>query len=223
MDSNLQKISDSLSQQPSMVINDVKTFQWIRLYHPEMLEKEGLGGGNILSIMGLFSVLNYFSKVYKILKSGKLPRRQIPADINRLTKKLYFVEDQAFLRLLKDCPTKLVDSDKDDDLRSIWNIFRNQLAHTAQISDGSKALVLIQDQTNIPRDILEKFIKNSPEKSFTKIGDKVFICFVDKLIADTLSIRDWINVSLRRISSEDKIKLACDWIENNNISHPEDN
>lgn len=212
MNTSVQQIKDNFYYQPTWIIHDVKTFQWLRWNMPNIFKEKDLGGGNILSILGLFPVLNYLSKVYKILESGKLPSLKQDSD-----PKLYFTEEQAFLRLLKDYPNKLVHPIQNDtNVKVIWKIFRNSLTHIAQISEGNQALVLVQEAKNIPDDLIKNYIKQSIEKSFTSVNEHGFVCFVDKFISDVEEIRDWIINYADADSSKENVDLALNWIKNNN-------
>lgn len=204
-----EEIKSNLDSQPSWIIHDIKTFQWLRWNNPGLIEKESLGGGNILSLLGLFSVINYLAKVYKILESGKQPTRDPNKD-----KKLFFTEEQAFKRLAMDYPDEIIQPIQSDaNLTKVWTIFRNVLSHTAQIPAGNQALVLIQGATNIPPDILQKYIKESRDKSFTLVSDDGFVCFVDRLVSDVEGMRDWIAQDIDSTFQNKNIKLASEWIK----------
>ncbi len=204
-----REIIDNLKQQPSWIIHDVQTFQWIRFKNPKTFEKENLGGGNILSIIGLFSVINYYSKVYKILQSGKLPKEGCNDK-----RKNVFVEEQAFKRLASDYKERIVNPTQDDpSLTSVWKIFRNALSHMAQIYPGNQALVLFNN-TNISQEELRKSIANSQDAPFTQVGNG-FICFVDKFISYTEGLRDWIISNMDKGFKQENIKIANTWIKQN--------
>ncbi len=204
----VETIRSNLLAQPSWIINDIKTFQYLRWNKPGLIEREKLGGGNILSILGLFSVLNYLGKIYKTLQSGKIHTRETNAD-----DKKYFTEEQAFKRLNMDCPFDIVNPKNDINLTNIWKIFRNTLAHTAQIPQGNQALVLIQDAHNIPPDLPKKLIKESPDKAFTQISTDCFVCVVDRLILDVEDILGWVVDNLDKKFEEDNIGIASKWIK----------
>lgn len=209
-----QEIKNNFYYQPTWIIHDIKTFQWLRWNQSEIFEKEKLGGGNILSLLGLFPVLNYFSKVYKILQSGKLPTRDINAD-----KKLFFTEEQAFKRLFKDYPQELIQPKQDDvSLTKVWKIFRNTLTHTAQLPVGNQALVLVHDAKNIPEDLLKKYIDRSKDKSFTLVSEHGFICFVDKFISDVEAIRDWIIEDMDSRFKPENLEIANNWIKSDHTN-----
>lgn len=204
-----QEIGDNLKSQPSWIIHDVQTFQWLRFNDHNIFDREDLGGGNMLSIIGLFSVINYFSKVYKILESGKLPKKEE----NENSKKV-FVEDQAFKRLVKDFNERIVGPVQDNEaLTKVWQIFRNSLSHMAQIYPGSQALVLFNED-KLPQDVLKNSIKKSEDTPFIRT-ENGFICFVDKLIEYSESVCGWILNDMDSRFKKENIILANKWIKEN--------
>jgi hypothetical protein len=209
MTKEAKEISENLKTQPSWIVHDVQTFQWLRFNNPEIFDREKLGGGNILSIIGLFSVINYYSKVYKILQSGKLPKKD-----KEVASKTVFVEDQAFKTLVQDFEEKIVSPEQNDEsLTKIWKIFRNSLSHMAQIYPGNQAVVLF-NTAKIPHDILRKSIKKSEDTPFIQVGNG-YICFVDKLISYTESIREWILNDMDARYKKDFVVLGNQWIKEN--------
>lgn len=207
----MSKLSDeiifSLNNQPSWIIHDVQTFQWLRFNNHEIFEKEKLGGGNILSIIGLISALNYYAKVYKVLQSRKLPREnQEESDKN------VFVEDQAFKRLAIDFNERIVGPNQNDEvLGKVWKIFRNALSHMAQIYEGNQALVLFND-SNLSSEELKKSIKLSQDTPFIQV-EGGFICFVDKFISYMENVREWIIKDMDSRFPEENIIIANNWIK----------
>ena len=207
MTSPSAEIVNNLMSQPTWIIGDTKTFQHLRLYEPELIEKEKLGGGNILTIIGLFAVINYFSKVYKILQSGKLPKE------NPYGKGNYFTEKEAFITLANDFPNSIIEDKQDEiTLNKLWQTFRCDLSHIAQIKLGNRVLVLVGDQKNIPKDIVQKFVKNNSTKPFRLINDDGFVCMVDKLITDVESMLDWIITDIDTRFPKANIELTNNWI-----------
>jgi hypothetical protein len=197
-------IIDNLKDQPNGIIADANTFKWLRTQQYDLIESNHLGGGNVLSLIGLFSVLNYYAKIYKILISGKLPKSN--KNINPEEAKNYFNEEDAFKRLLFNYPTKLITPQQDNDTATlIWRTYRDSLSHTAHILPGNQALVLVMKAKNIPKDTIESFIKNSKASSFTIFESKATLCYVDKLISDVEGIRDWIINQLESDKFQKKI------------------
>ena len=58
----------NLIEQRTWMVNDARLFTWAKCAgRLKQLEGIGIGGGNFLMVLGLFSVLNFLSKVYYLL------------------------------------------------------------------------------------------------------------------------------------------------------------
>src|SRR3989344_9596922 len=101
MGNEREEINKFLNNHPRMLLNDVDSFVFLRTNESRKIKGLGLGGGNFLSLLGHFAVLNLLAKVYKILTSGNRPRRRCNDNKNT------FTEIDAFVNLVQNYPKDL--------------------------------------------------------------------------------------------------------------------
>jgi len=145
----------------SLIIKDNLSFLYLRSANPGSLKKHKLGDGAISSTIALFSLLNFISKVYFILKKGnsiissesnvkeyEQLKEKIKinngADWNKI--KSYFKkprigeinETEAFVFLIENCPLNFgIDKKNKTEIEHVWKFYRNNLTHMISLSGES--------------------------------------------------------------------------------------
>ena len=109
-----------------LMTNDVKSFLFLRSEGLPYLKKYNLGGGNLLSLLGLFSILGMLSKIFFILKCG--------VDLSK--KKIDHEELVAFLKKNKK-----------------YNKYRNHIKSLSDICNINEVNAFVELITSYPNDI----------------------------------------------------------------------
>lgn len=127
-----------IEQDTDLLLNDIKTFIYLRseLYTNYVDQTYGIGGGNFLMLVGLFSTLFYMAKCYAIIKDRQdlivnheslLSRILIKLGIHQLQWGPHRVIDRKALKfLLKDYSDWNLSKKQ---FNQIMDLYRNSLAH----------------------------------------------------------------------------------------------
>jgi len=215
-------------QHAKSLVFDSNTFLKVRVERTFYIG-EGLGGGNLLIALGLFSALSYLAKMY-VLLSGywKIPNleeiqdaKEVYRQMDKNTQQYFFVKRQdqvnetdAFKRLLSDpnCPQNFgID---ETDYPKVYSDIRNHLSHRILPNHG---YVVVTFQTNENEELaygeVMQRIKESNKPVFEKNGNSVN-CFVDLLGRDVEKISDWLIWEINAGKfPEENIDEAYKWLE----------
>lgn len=215
-DRNREKIKRDINDSLIM-LNDIRSFQFLRSGKGQkILNKYFLGGGNLLSAIGLFAILNYLSKIHFVLRKGtyvdnchrketiKVKRENITCSKYIKIPRLGEVnETEAFVLLIKTFP-KDVGLPQNDEriIKKVWNDWRNYLSHMAKLPKGNIAITFMWKSNQAPeksnlkpfrvgRELLieeEKYRKNPKVKNVIESTH----CYIDPLMDEVKSIADWL-------------------------------
>jgi len=211
-----EKLISLLKERVGFVLADVSTFQFVR-QEGVAKDKPALGGGNLLSLTGIFSAINLLSKAHWILKgltcvadedvtefdelNDKLEKADIYAKFPNLKKYLRrprrgdINESDAFCRLVNDVPIDFGIEKNNNDLVKVWRIYRNGLSHLAipYKESGSRA-VHLHDQhgrSYSVEEYQEAVRQDDTYKSFEARGNG-YVCNYDYLRKDLEKILEYI-------------------------------
>jgi len=173
-----------------IMLNDVNSFIFLRSKNGlSLLKQHNLGGGNLLSVLGQFTILNFLAKVHYLLEKGKgiyiTPEKRerilkIKREANAKFKKYIFVprlgdvnETEAFVSLVLNYPADLGIPKKKETIEKVWKDIRNKISHIATLEADNRAIPFEYINLEYPesRDrpknknwILKAFVINSPGK-----------------------------------------------------------
>jgi hypothetical protein len=123
-----------------------------------ILRKYKLGGGNHLSLIGQFAILNFISKIHFILNKGRGAyigsdkvtkvqelKRNAPSNVRRYVRvpRLGEVnEKDAFVLLVLEYPKDVGIPKVKDKIEKVWDDLRNKISHLATIEVDNVAMTL---------------------------------------------------------------------------------
>ncbi|MFA4995726.1 MAG: hypothetical protein WC536_01130 [Patescibacteria group bacterium] len=200
-----KRIIEIVDQQCKMLGNDISTFQFVR-ESGQLSKIPELGGGNILSLNGLFAVVNLIAKIHyaKMHTKSILSPKEIAIireEIKTLKKqnpkiKQYIMmpknininESVAFRELITDSDIDLGIEHKD--LQNVWDKYRNGLAHYACQKGQSSAVACDAEMHKITTvkvtpALINEFFNARNDKSFVE-KDGWYFCLFDFFKRDVL-------------------------------------
>jgi len=142
-----------------MMLSDVNSFIFLRSKTGLPILKEyKLGGGNHLSLIGQFAILNFISKIHLVLNIGREAyvgsekvikikgiKKSAPSEIKkyvRVPKIGEINEKQAFVLLVIKYPKDIGIPKIKDKIEKIWDDIRNKISHLATIEVDNIAVTL---------------------------------------------------------------------------------
>jgi len=143
-----------------MMLNDVNSFIFLRSKTGyKILEEYKLGGGNHLSLIGQFAILNFISKIHFLLNKGTTAYVG-PAEVDKITKlkrgapsnvreyvrvpRLGEINEKtAFVFLILKYPKNIGIPKVQNKIEKVWDDFRNKMSHLATIEADNSAMTLI--------------------------------------------------------------------------------
>lgn len=151
-----------LDSRIDFVLQDAKTYIYVR--KEGLQESEGLGGGNFATAYALFALFNLISKVHyylhkpskfvspdkvrqvqqlkqQLLEQSEADNKKLIRDSFMVPRELQTNELNAFVEFARELEEtglvlRLEHVNAHDDFATIWNGFRNMLAHLATVQDG---------------------------------------------------------------------------------------
>jgi hypothetical protein len=231
-----EKIIGTISDNCNLIHSDVNTFLWVKTDMSDEFENVPenyfIGGGNLLMVHGLFAIINYLAKAYKILRKGYDIDNKLKVSLNNFLEntisvngkskkaKKYFQfkpeinETDAFAKFIEDSEVDW--GLTEDQIKEVWNFYRNSLTHMAipkgLISGTRPESIAYQDK--------KKQFEVSSIKTFFKHSKKpLYACNADMLNRDTMTLVEWL---CKEIFDEDKysdeqIQRLYSWLEIENI------
>jgi len=223
------------------IIFDCSAFIYLRHADNNPLEKykDTIGGGNILSLIGLFLTFSFLSKVFYLLENGenKIRKKETATKIreNLRTKfpklwkniepyflvpneKGYINETDTFINLVRKLPIEInlgLRELKDTDLRGIWNDFRNKLIHLIVPNGTSFTVTEINRPYQLELFLFKLFNNSNKYPSYfedSRNNSKAFV--VDLFIRDINKILDWLTDKIKSNDFNEKnIKITYEWIK----------
>lgn len=200
-----ETLNSYICDRANNITNDCLTFLFYKCTYNQDYHLHGksinLGGGNLTMGIGLFSVIEYLSKIYYVLKVGWF---NIPADHKKGND---LKGNEAFWVLINDLPVDLgIKTLNKSEMNEFWKNWRHKLVHLlAQDSDWGTVKAY-----DLPLCITEMEKKVSENQSFKKI-DNVWHCNADKLRQDCQSITQWVSSQLD--TYEQNIQTTLEWLE----------
>lgn len=222
-------------EERTWMVNDARLFTWAKCEgRQKIIEKLKIGGGNFLTVLGLFSVLNFLAKTYFLLHDGSgiwtiEEVRQISQELNKSPETKGAVpppvgspkqsEAECFVKFALDLEFPLFQDSKQlstteqrELYEKIWRSYRNKLAHMAMPAHA--AITLDFGNRNYEGiDGVAELLDNNTEPAFVKQGAN-YAVYPDLFIRD---IKKWIGWLNQQIDDPDKfpdeqIQATLDWI-----------
>lgn len=232
-----------------MMLNDVNSFIFLRSKKGlPILNEYKLGGGNHLSLIGQFAMLNFISKINFVLNKGgsvyigsdkienvRKIRKDTPANLRkyiRIPKPGEMNEKDAFVFLIFKYPIDLGIPKQKEKIEKVWDDLRNKISHLATI-EADNVAVAVRYPTIEYLQIFKEAKKWTLAKPFTiiKPGDRKN--HKAKIKKDDPDLKKPISKIMWNAASDvvtvDFLNIAiqeiADWIiENiNSGSYPKDN
>jgi len=163
-------------------------------------ENKLIGGGNLLSLVGLMIMFSMLSKVFYILKNGDTVDIQRDNNIN---------ETEAFKCLINGYHKKIGLKKNDDGVNSkFWKEFRHKLVHINLLSEGNSSLTKLY---NAPfYQVINHDSKDLPFE-FDKESNKGIVN-IDALLFELPKIKDWILQELKNEKfDKENILFLLNW------------
>lgn len=205
---NREELKKYITEFIQYIIQDCKSFIYIRLNQIDDYRNHnfGIGGGNILMALGLFSTLGYLSKIFVILSKDNYKKNKW-GDIN---------ETEAFLNLMNITPHDLgFKKIGDDNIRKQWRRWRHKLVHLTvpqgqiQACDAEHQPIL----KNQYQCYLEQLKNLRNKNSFNLIPNfELFSVDIDKLVTDVEKISLWV-IDQIKCCRQERVDEAVHWIE----------
>jgi hypothetical protein len=165
-----------------MMLNDVNSFIFLRSKTGyKILEKYKLGGGNHLSLIGQFAILNFISKIHFVLNNGtkayvgsceveKITKLKKGTALNvrkyvRIPRLGEINEKRAFVLLIFKYPKDIGIPKVQNKIEKVWDDLRNKMSHLATIEADNSAVTLIYPTIEYSQ-IFEEAKKWTPAKPF---------------------------------------------------------
>ena len=136
-----QKAIDIIKDRVVGPENDLKAFIYIRKNKLQHQPPDGIGGGNIVAALSLFTILNFLGKSYYCIKR--------PDKFDKTTGEVN--ETETFVQFYKYLLSQDVDLGLPTDgvvLELVWKGFRNFLAHLMIPEAGKASLTFQFDEIN---------------------------------------------------------------------------
>lgn len=215
------------------MINDARLFTWAKCEgRRKTIEKLNLGGGNFLVTLGLFSTLNFLSKVYYLLHDNAklwtkeevdLIKKELKSNARTKKAKPPFVgsprktERDCFIKFASDLEYPLFNGSKELPISEqkvlydkIWNSFRNKLAHMA-MPDGTATALDFGDMSY--NDAVEILDINT-DAAFVKQEDR-YVVFPDLFARDIKEWVRWLNQKIHdpKKFNEQRVIATINWIK----------
>lgn len=141
------------------MLNDVNSFIFLRSKTGlSILREYKLGGGNHLSLIGQFAILNFISKIHFVLNKGRAAyigsgkvtkiqelKRSAPSNIRnyvRVPRLGEINEKEAFVLLVLEYPKDIGIPKVQYKIEKVWNDIRNKISHLATIEVDNVAMTL---------------------------------------------------------------------------------
>ena len=194
----------------SLIIRDAHSFLFLNSEQKNKIDEFNLGNGSFSTIISLFALINFISKVYFILNKGdeKIVNQSNIDEYKRLENilkenkeewkniKKYFKkprigeinETDAFIFLIENCPIDFgIDKTNKKQIREVWQNYRNKLTHLISLRGNEISgqmlinLVIIPSEEGMYKSNLE-FIKERLDtyKAFDITEEKTKEIFLAK-------------------------------------------
>lgn len=164
------------------MLNDVNSFIFLRSKTGlAILHEYKLGGGNHLSLIGQFAILNFISKIHLILNKGNEAyvgsdevtkiqelKRNAPSNVRRYVwvPRLGEVNEKgAFVLLVLKYPKDMGIPKVQNKIEKVWDDLRNKISHLATIEVDNIAMTLEYPTIEFPQ-IFEEAKKWTLAKPF---------------------------------------------------------
>jgi len=188
-----KELGNYIESHVSLLLADIETFIWLKLDKKDDYDsasnKYGIGGGNFLSVIGLFSILDFLSQIYTIARLGKIPKKKKNVIVPESN------QTERVWKLLYDSTSCWGISEVQ--FQKCWRSYRNPLVHNSFPKSPIFA-VKFQDvnsyETFIGLDS-SKLKQNSP---FGFDDNGTPICFVELLYLSTYQITLWVSDEIRK-------------------------
>lgn len=142
-----------------MMLNDVNSFIFLRSKTGlATLQQYKLGGGNHLSLIGQFAILNFIAKIHFVLNKGsrayigsdkvteiKELKKSAPSNVKkyiRVPRLGEINEKSAFVLLVFEYPKDIGLPKVRDKIEKVWDDLRNKISHLATIEVDNIAIAL---------------------------------------------------------------------------------
>lgn len=147
----------------SLIIKDNHSFIYLMSERSSDMQKYNLGRGSFVTAISLFSLLNFISKIFTILKHGddvlvtekdieEYEKLKIAIKSNPQLKwsqvKKYFIKPRlgdineldAFVLMIELCPIDFgIDKTNKEQIKEIWRNYRNKLTHIISLKGAISA------------------------------------------------------------------------------------
>lgn len=144
----------------SLIIRDAHSFLFLNFEQKNKINEHNLGLGSFSTLISLFALINFVSKIYFILNEGnkKVVNQSVIDEYERLKKiiqdnttewkniKKYFKkprigdinETDAFIFLIKNCPIDFgIDKTNEKQICEVWQNYRNKLTHLISLKGNT--------------------------------------------------------------------------------------
>lgn len=182
------------------IFNDLKAFVYIRnekLQHNKGKNKDNIGGGNMAMAISLFACLSLLAKAYYVTENPDHFRNSFNngRDPNETDSFIHFV------RFIQDLDIDLGLTSNGEDLKVVWNGFRNWLAHRAVVQPGKQTINF-----------------NFKTRSKKTIKDR--LKYAKKYKAFECDDSNWrVNCDVLLAYLPDILKLTSDHVNNSNVDN----
>lgn len=217
------------------MVNDARLFTWAKCAgRLKEMEKLGIGGGNFLVTLGLFSILNFLSKVYYLLQSdAALWTKEEVEDIKKALKNCPdtkgasppFVgspkrsEMDCFIKFALALEFPLFSGVKDlskaeqtERYIKIWGSYRNKLAHMA-MPDQAAISIDFADREYEGINGVAELLDGNTESAFVKDGDR-YAVYTDLFARDIEKWVGWLKLEIdNQKFSDERIIATLNWIK----------
>lgn len=237
-------LADEVQRRCQWLVNDCMTVLRARWEHPDWFEahsssKErpnGLGGGNYLMALGLFTALNLLAKVHLFLVNPAAFCKKAKYLKTEETKQYVFnnlddalkssVKNNWRERRVGECDettafTELIKAFQkekhyigvpENQEANIWRAFRNQLAHMAETENYVGITKRPEGyELDSPAE-LERHIRREYVSFYLRPRELKYVCNVDRFIYDILDIADWLVGKLEAARDTEGYRLAENWL-----------
>jgi len=191
---------NQIIQKVNLICDDADTFKFHRRYGYKSRIEEKLGSGHFLTALGLFSALGLLAKIYFLLthdvdlkdytneyKEFKEKLKELgftTQEFNKFLKKprQYEInEADAFAEFILAYPNDIgLSSFSKDELKGLWNAYRNNLIHTLQV--GSEVVITESIISNVNHPLTQNIpdVNNFQEERYKKLHKHSFYFLENK-------------------------------------------
>jgi len=202
---NRNALKSILRQRVDFLRPDFETFLWLRTDGRASMDRNRLGGGNLLILLGEFAILNLIAKTYKVLRTGASLLRSDSDDALEALRTCQIEypalrairvsnwevsERNAFIGLARDYPLDFGLGQDREHIGRAWDRIRNKLSHMATLEKDTVAVALSFSEDITYKDAKDA-IRVRTQPSFEHRGETL-LCYVDLLNDDLERITDWI-------------------------------